>query len=139
MSAERPTGYCCGACEHVARASERKTSYMPSPAMFVDDAGPAPVIAAVQEGRCRIELTRGMRVTIGSAPTCDVPIADLALSRRTCELRVTGDGAVYITDLESACGTVVNDTRIDGPHRLHERDVIRIGNTFLVFARQLPA
>jgi hypothetical protein len=87
MSAEESSRFCCGACEHVARASERKTGYTP----------------------------------------------------RTCELRVTGDGAVYIADLESACGTVVNDTRIAAPYRLHERDAIRIGNTFLMFAHRLPA
>jgi hypothetical protein len=138
MSAEEST-FCCGACEHVACASDGGTSYTPSPAIFVEDTGPAPVLAAVHGGRCRIELTRGMRMTIGRAPTCDVPIDDLFLSQRTCELRVTGDGAVYIADLNSACGTVVNDTRIAAPYRLHERDAIRIGNTFLVFAQGLPA
>jgi len=139
MSAEDSTRFCCGACEHVARTSERKTSYTPSPAMFVEDAGPARALVAVHGGRCRIELMRGMRVTIGSAPTCDVPIADPFLSQRTCELRITGDGGVYIADLDSACGTVVNDTRIAAPYRLHERDAIRIGNTVLVFADRLPA
>jgi hypothetical protein len=33
---------------------------------------------------------------------------------------------------------VVNDTRITWPHRLHDRDAIRIGNTFLVLAHMLP-
>jgi hypothetical protein len=139
MGADESTRFCCGACEHVARLPERTTSYAPSSAMFVDDAGPAPVLVAVYGGRCRIELTRGMRVTVGRAPTCDVAIADPFLSQRTCELSVTGDGAVYIADLDSACGTVVNDTKIAAPYRLHERDAIRIGNTVLVSAHLLPA
>src|ERR1044071_4777898 len=107
--------------------------------MFVENPEPPRVLVAVHGRPCRIELTCGMRVTIGRAPTCDVTIADPALSQRTCELRVTGDGAVYIADLDSACGTVVNDTRIAAPYRLHERDAIRIGNTVLMFAQALSA
>jgi hypothetical protein len=137
MSEHESTGFCCGACEHVALASEHGTGYTPSPPMFVEDAGPSPALVS-RYGACRIELTRGMRVTIGRAHACDVRIDDPALSARTCELRVTEDGDVYIADLESACGTVVNASRISAPHRLHEHDSIRIGNTLLISAHRPP-
>lgn len=106
--------------------------------MFVREAGPGPVLVAVNgHGRRNIPLARGMRVTIGRDRACDVWLDDAALSRRTCELRVTDGGDVFIADLNSACGTVVNDARIAAPHRLHERDVVRIGSTMMVFAKTL--
>lgn len=130
----RPTSFCCGACEHVARVAERGVSYAPSPAIFVRESGPGPVLVASLRGHRRdIALARGMRATIGRDRACDIWFDDEALSRRTCELRVTDAGAAFIEDLHSACGTVVNDARTAGPHRLHERDAIRIGSTLMVF------
>ena len=130
----RPASFCCGACEHVARAAARGVGYAPSPAIFVGDSRPGPVLVALLRGHRRdIALARGMRATIGRDRACDIWFDDEALSRRTCELRVTDAGAAFIEDLHSACGTVVNDARTAGPYRLHERDAIRIGSTLMVF------
>jgi pSer/pThr/pTyr-binding forkhead associated (FHA) protein len=81
----------------------------------------------------RIPLAPGMRITIGRDPSCDVCLDDVALSRRACELIVGDGGEVFIADLMSTGGTVVNGARVDGPYRLHERDQIRIGCTLMVF------
>jgi pSer/pThr/pTyr-binding forkhead associated (FHA) protein len=90
-------------------------------------------VAVLRGQRRDIALARGMRATIGRDRACDISFDDEALSRRTCELRVTDAGAAFIEDLHSACGTVVNDARTAGPYRLHERDAIRIGSTLMVF------
>ena len=126
--------FCCGACEHVAHAAVHGWTSTPSPSAFVSATSPELAMVALRGGVTRrIPLARGMRVTIGRDPSCDVCLDDLALSRRTCELSVGDGGEVFIADLMSVCGTVVNGARVDGPYRLHERDQIRIGSTLMVF------
>jgi pSer/pThr/pTyr-binding forkhead associated (FHA) protein len=133
--------FCCGACEHVAYAASQGRTHTFSPAAFVSATNPGLAMVAWRGGATRrIPLTRGMRVSIGSDPICDVCLEDPTLSRRTCELSVDDGGEVFIADLMSVCGTVVNDARIDAPYRLHERDLIRIGSTLMLFegAYELP-
>lgn len=129
---DEPT-FCCGECEHAARPPTGVASYTVSPAVFVPDTGPGPILSVIHPMRRDIPLTRGMQVAIGCAESCDIVLDDKFISQRQCELRVTDDGRVYITDLLSTSGTRVNNKRVPGPHRLHERDAIQIGQTILVF------
>ena len=82
-----------------------------------------------------ITLEPGTRLTIGTAPGNGIQLDDPALNRRTSELEITATGEVYISDLASTCGTVVNDTKIDRHWRLHEKDTIRVGSSALFFGR----
>ena len=70
-------------------------------------------------------------VSIGRAPTNDIPVADNAVSGEHCRIRPEG-GAFVLHDLQSTNGTFVNEKRIER-HRLSEGDVIRVGETQLQF------
>jgi HD-GYP domain-containing protein (c-di-GMP phosphodiesterase class II) len=76
-----------------------------------------------------ITLGTGQTITLGRLKGCDVVVDDEAASRRHCT--ITGrDEAVVVTDLQSANGTFVNDTRITTVE-LRRGDRIRIGTTVL--------
>jgi EmrB/QacA subfamily drug resistance transporter len=66
---------------------------------------------------------------IGRGPA-NVRVDDLEVSRRHAIIRPV-DGAVEIADLGSVNGTFVNGERIDGPRRLADGDVIRVGDVSL--------
>jgi hypothetical protein len=70
-------------------------------------------------------------VSIGRAPTNDIPISDNAVSGEHCRIRPE-DGAFVLHDLKSTNGTFVNEKRIER-HRLSEGDVIRVGETHFQF------
>jgi DNA-binding NtrC family response regulator len=69
------------------------------------------------------------RIVIGTHPSCDLALADEAVSRFHCELAIV-DGHVIIADLESTNGTFV-----DGLYVMRARSrsgaVIRVGSTEL--------
>ncbi|MGS2619026.1 FHA domain-containing protein [Micromonospora sp. LZ34] len=71
-------------------------------------------------------------LVIGRAPTADVMVHDLHLSRRHAQVWLTPEG-VSLVDLGSTNGTWLNDRRITGLERLSDGDVIRIGRTELRF------
>jgi len=81
-------------------------------------------------------LSMDSAVSIGRAPTNDVPVLDTAVSGEHCRIRPEG-GAFVLHDLKSTNGTFVNEKRIER-HRLSEGDVIRVGETQLQF-RMGPA
>jgi FHA domain-containing protein/von Willebrand factor type A domain-containing protein len=70
-------------------------------------------------------------VSIGRAPTNDIPLGDSAVSGEHCRIRPEG-GAFVLHDLKSTNGTFVNEKRIER-HRLSEGDVIRVGETHFRF------
>ena len=55
-------------------------------------------------------------------------------SARHARVESQRDG-IWILDLGSTNGTYVNGEKMDGRHRLHEGDVVRIGQTELRFER----
>ncbi|PWU56895.1 FHA domain-containing protein [Micromonospora sp. S4605] len=71
-------------------------------------------------------------LVIGRAPTVDVVLNDLHLSRRHAQVWLTPEG-VSLADLGSTNGTWLNDRRITGEERLSDGDVIRLGRTELRF------
>jgi predicted component of type VI protein secretion system len=80
-----------------------------------------------RDGAIERELRLENEVTVvGRHASCDVVLADPAVSLRHLLLRVI-DRAVYAEDLESTNGVRVNDLRIFR-HVLHHLDVIRVGN-----------
>jgi len=84
-------------------------------------------VVVSRDGVIERELRLDNEVTVvGRHASCDVVLADPAVSLRHLLLRVI-DRAVYAEDLESTNGVRVNDLRVFR-HVLQHLDVIRIGN-----------
>jgi pSer/pThr/pTyr-binding forkhead associated (FHA) protein len=81
-----------------------------------------------------VELGSGReRFSIGRLAACEVALSwDSEVSRAHALLEQVG-GAWTIEDRGSSNGTLVNASRITGPHVLHDGDVLRIGRTQLIF------
>jgi pSer/pThr/pTyr-binding forkhead associated (FHA) protein len=73
-------------------------------------------------------------VTVGRGHANDIPLDDEFASTQHARLEARADG-VWLEDVGSTNGTVVNGTRIDGPRKLSPGDVIRIGDTDFRFER----
>jgi pSer/pThr/pTyr-binding forkhead associated (FHA) protein len=76
------------------------------------------------------ELRQGP-VVVGRSSDCNLVVDDALVSRRHAQLRVEG-GSVFVEDLGSANGVLVNDERIDGRRELQPGDRIGIGKQQLV-------
>jgi hypothetical protein len=77
------------------------------------------------------DLSPESAISIGRAPTNDIPVNDVAVSGEHCRIRP--EGAMFVLhDLESTNGTFVNEKRITR-QALNEGDVIRVGETHLTF------
>ena len=71
------------------------------------------------------------RIVVGRSRDCDVVVADdQEASRQNSEI-VREDGELYIRDLGSQNGTLVNGVPISGSYRLEDGDRILIGRTEL--------
>jgi len=83
-----------------------------------------------QEGRAH-EARIADRIVVGRGRDCDVVVADdQEASRQNSEI-VREDGELYIRDLGSQNGTLVNGVPISGSYRLEDGDRILIGRTEL--------
>ncbi len=64
----------------------------------------------------------------GRLSSLEIVLDDTSVSRRHAEVRLNGEGAWVVRDLESTNGTYVNGTRINGTeHILRARDVLQFG------------
>jgi class 3 adenylate cyclase len=83
----------------------------------------------------QIKLTSG-KMMIGRVVTSDIVVNDTACSRRHAEIYYDPlTELLGINDLKSSNGTYVNRQRISGFYRLHDGDVIRIGQTEMHLAK----
>jgi hypothetical protein len=74
------------------------------------------------------------RVTIGRREQSDIPLGwDLEVSRAHAMLEAVGEDWTLVDDGLSRNGSYVNGDRVGGRHRLHDRDRMCIGNTYLVY------
>ena len=73
-------------------------------------------------------------LTVGRGDPNDIPLEDEFASTQHARLEARKDG-VWVEDIGSTNGTVVNGTRIDGPWKLSPGDVIRVGDTDFRFER----
>lgn len=71
-------------------------------------------------------------LTIGRDARCDIVLPHISVSKLHAKILCEG-GRFYIEDNKSANGVVVNNCRISSRRRLHEKDVIAITNTKLIF------
>ncbi len=71
-------------------------------------------------------------VTIGRDNRCDIILPHISVSK--CHAKIVFEqGSYYIIDNASTNGVIVNNRRISGKHKLHEKDVIVITNSKLIF------
>ena len=76
-------------------------------------------------------------VTVGRDEECTIQIVDALVSRRHLQIRPDESGNSYhAVDDGSANGVFVNDRQIDGEAPLANGDIIRIGNSELIFSEQ---
>ena len=74
--------------------------------------------------------------TIGRDPQCDIVLPHVSVSKLHAKI-VHENGQWYIIDCGSTNGVVVNNQRIQGQQLLHEKDVIAITNSKLIFTSQM--
>ncbi len=75
--------------------------------------------------------------TIGSAPGCDIVVAQPVVSGRHCRLTRDTDGFT-LEDLRSTNGTFVNGTRLSGTARVQRTDTITLGLSLPLPWPELP-
>ena len=80
----------------------------------------------------RRSITRDGIVLGRGEQVFDVPFGDPRMAPRHAEVRVQG-GQVILHDLGSPAGTRLNGVAMRGEHGLAEGDVLRIGDTMLVY------
>ena len=74
----------------------------------------------------RSEFTLAHELVAGRDPACDIVLSDPSVSRRHARLFLA-DGAVYVEDLGSQNGTMVNGAPIHMPCRLRSGDALTTG------------
>ncbi|GFE10225.1 hypothetical protein Scani_64930 [Streptomyces caniferus] len=79
-----------------------------------------------------VHLLHGGQIRIGRSADADVPLDDPDVSRLHCAVTVEPDGSVYVADLRSTNGTVVDGTDLaDRPAPLRPGALLRIGESAL--------
>jgi hypothetical protein len=90
---------------------------------------------ALVDGNTRHEITKPVTV-LGRSTGCDIRLGDPNVSRRHAEVRQQGT-AYWIVDLDSTNGVDVNGSRVEKA-KLEHGDVLTLGESELVFTRELP-
>lgn len=70
-------------------------------------------------------------LTLGRSSEVDLCLEDPGISKRHCRI-YRHDRSVFLEDLDSSNGTVVNGERIHSPHELEDGDAIALGEETLV-------
>jgi pilus assembly protein CpaF len=81
---------------------------------------------------------QGQRCVIGKDLECEVTLAGWRVSRRHAEIFVSNE-RVFVRDLDSTFGTLVNERKVEQAHPLGEGDQIRIGTHQLRVSWHRPA
>ena len=89
------------------------------------------VVAGPDEGRDFV-VPAAETLLLGRSRATETRLIDPHVSRVHCQLNVEGN-RVFITDFDSAGGTLVNGKKIAAKQELNTGDLIRIGNTRLQF------
>lgn len=86
--------------------------------------------------KTRVVALKGKTISVGRASSNSLALRDTSLSRNHCEIRIE-DETCTLHDLGSRNGTLVNGVQIK-EHVLEVGDKVEIGNSMLVFERELP-
>lgn len=105
-----------------------------TPARFV-----LKVIAGPNSG-AEFALEEGRSYLLGTdTAACDIVFYDLSVSRQHARIELTLDGRMFIQDLNSRNGVVVDRSRIEIKTELYPNQVVVLGTTaFLVVDREAP-
>jgi FHA domain len=97
-----------------------------------------PEVAVHRPGRSVevVPVTDG--AVLGRSRECRIVLDDATVSKEHARLRVEG-ASVFIEDLDSTNGTLVNGKAIEGPTLLQRGDRIGLGRNVIVFASQTEA
>lgn len=82
-----------------------------------------------------ISLFRKQKLTIGRESGCDITLPHVSVSKFHAQIVLQRDG-YYIIDNGSTNGIIINNRRIFGRAKLHEKDVISITNSKLIFTTE---
>ena len=104
----------------------------PPPRTALDAAIPRRIELVIDDGTSIASKRFGRRVLVGRSPTADVHIADPRVSRLHARIEMREDG-VYVEDLGSRNGTIVDGVPISEPRRLAVDDEIRVGAASIIF------
>ncbi len=110
------------------RAGRHRTGELDE-TMVIAPVGPRPhpsVLVQGPHGRRRIEVAR--ELVVGRGPDADIHIDDTFASTRHALLERRG-GELWITDLGSTNGTLVDGETLGAPSRLRPGSVITVGDT----------
>ena len=79
-----------------------------------------------------VPLAGKQKLSIGREKSCDITLPHVSVSKAHAKI-VRESGEWYIVDNGSTNGVIVNSKRISGKEKLHEKDVIAITNSKLIF------
>lgn len=83
-----------------------------------------------------LPLSGKQELTVGREGDCDITLDHISVSKCHAKFQLEADGW-YIVDCGSTNGVIVNNQRITGKQRLHEKDVIAITNSKLIFTTSM--
>lgn len=79
-----------------------------------------------------MSLLGKQEITIGRDENCDIMLSHVSVSK--CHAKIVYEnGGWYIIDSGSTNGVIINNRRVSGKEKLHEKDVIAITNSKLIF------
>ena len=91
------------------------------------------VSSAESTNQWNVLQTAGLdTITIGREQSCSITLPHVSVSKCHAKIVHENDGW-YIVDNGSTNGVIVNNKRISGKEKLHEKDVIAITNSKLIF------
>ncbi len=83
-----------------------------------------------------IPLIEKKEFTIGREESCDIILPHITVSK--CHAKIVYENkGWYIVDRDSTNGVIINNKRIFGKEKLHEKDVIAITNSKLIFTSEM--
>lgn len=83
-----------------------------------------------------VPLSGKRELSIGREESCDITLPHVSVSK--CHAKILHESSGwYIVDSDSTNGVIVNNKRISGKERLHEKDVIAITNSKLIFTSSM--
>ena len=80
----------------------------------------------------RVPLSGQRELTIGRDQSCNIVLPHISVSKCHAKIISRSDGW-YIVDNDSTNGVIVNNLPLNGQQKLHEKDVIAITNSKLIF------
>jgi pSer/pThr/pTyr-binding forkhead associated (FHA) protein len=93
---------------------------------------PAGIELVVDDGATIATRRLGRRILVGRAPSADVRIDDPRVSRLHARIEMRDDG-VYVEDLGSRNGTLVDGELVASSRRLAAGDEITLGTASIIF------